>query len=78
MAVLRVGYNGSNEAGSGVTAGAGFRLFGGGDQPSSASPTLALDSFELDYAFVDMGALGNANRIGVLIRFGPEVKPEAR
>ena len=76
MAALRVGYEGSGGAGSGVTAGAGLKLFGAPTDEFARSTfgDAIVDSLELDYAFVDMGALGNANRFGLILRFGRDVR----
>ncbi|MEK7384366.1 MAG: PorV/PorQ family protein [Elusimicrobiota bacterium] len=50
---LRVGYNGRNDAGSGVT-------FGGG---------LQHNRFSVDYAFVPFGDLGNSHRLSLSYRW---------
>ena len=55
MFALRVGYDGMNEAGNGMTAGAGFRF----------------QDFALDYAWVDGGDLDDAHRVSLNFVFGP-------
>jgi len=67
----RVGYQGDQDAGMGLTVGAGVKLFGRGFTWLSYSefPEWAPE-MELDYAFVGMGMLGNVHRVGILVRFG--------
>lgn len=50
---VRVGYNGRNEAGAGITVGGG----------------LVLHSFGLDYAFVPFGDLGSAHRFSLSFKY---------
>jgi hypothetical protein len=50
---LRLGWNGQNDAGYGVTVGAG----------------ITWKNLRLDYAFVPYGALGDAHRIGATVRW---------
>jgi hypothetical protein len=50
---LRIGYNGRNEAGPGLTAGGGVRF----------------DGFSLDYAFVSFGDLGDSHRVSLSCRW---------
>lgn len=52
-ASLRLGWNGQNDAGPGVTLGAG----------------LAWKTFRVDYAFVPYGDLGDAHRLGATFRW---------
>lgn len=52
-ATLRLGYNGQNDAGPGVSIGAG----------------LGWKSFRFDYAFVPYGDLGDAHRLGATVRW---------
>lgn len=73
MAVLRVGYQGSQDSGLGLTLGAGLRLSSGG--LGSRSGESFFQDLEVDYAYVGFGNLGNAHRIGLLMRFGRESKP---
>jgi len=54
MFALRLGYDGMNEAGNGMTAGAGFRY----------------QDLEIDYAWVDGGDLDDAHRISLNFVFG--------
>ncbi len=54
---LRLGYDGRNEAGSGLTAGIGFRT----------------GALRLDYAYVPYGDLGDAHRISAEWDFGPSI-----
>jgi hypothetical protein len=54
MLPIRVGFNTTNNAGPGVTAGVGF-IYG---------------NFALDYAFAPYGALGISNRVSVTWRWG--------
>jgi hypothetical protein len=59
---LRLGYNQSNDAGVGITAGIGVRVH----------------DFEFDYAIVPFGTLGYSNRASVGYRWGgPAAKPAA-
>lgn len=51
---LRLGYSGLNDAGPGITVGAGYR------QPS----------WDFDYAFAPYGSLGSAHRLSVTMRWG--------
>ncbi len=51
---LRVGYDSLQDAGNGLTAGAGF----------------AVEQFALDYAWVDGGKLDDAHRVSVNFKFG--------
>ncbi len=46
---LRIGYNGRNETGSGITVGGGVRI----------------NRFSVDYAFVPFGTLGDSHKIGL-------------
>ena len=50
---LRLGYNGRNDAGTGLTLGGG----------------LMVRRFALDYAFVPFGDLGNAHRFSFAYRW---------
>ncbi len=59
---LRVGYAGDNNAGNGLTAGAGFSLD---------------DRFIVDYAYVPYGDLEGTQRITLRCRFGDTVSPPA-
>lgn len=54
---LRFGYNSTNDAGNGFTAGVGFKI---------------RDIFELDYAYVPYGELGNTQRISLATKFKVE------
>ena len=54
MLALRLGYNQSNDAGVGITAGIGCRIH----------------DFDFDYAIVPFGALGYSNRLSVAFRWG--------
>jgi hypothetical protein len=54
MFPLRVGYTSANDAGLGLTAGAGYRY----------------RDFEVDYAFAPYGALGDAHRVSVTMLWG--------
>lgn len=59
---LRVGYDSMNEAGNGMTAGAGFRY----------------QDMELDYAWVDGGPLDDAHRVSLDFKFGPTLAGAGR
>lgn len=50
---LRLGWNGQNDAGPGITVGAGF----------------GWKNLRVDYAFTPYGALGDAHRIGATVRW---------
>jgi len=56
---LRAGYTTRNEAGSGISAGFGFKL----------------NKFGLDYAVVPYGDLGYGHRVSLVSRFGEVKKP---
>jgi hypothetical protein len=62
LLALRIGYDGRNEAGSGLTAGLGFRI---GD-------------LGLDYAYVPFGDLGDAHRVSAEWTFGAPVADARR
>jgi hypothetical protein len=53
---LRVGYDSLQDAGNGLTAGAGF----------------GVEQFRVDYAWVDGGHLDDAHRVSLNFRFGAE------
>ncbi|MCX5787553.1 MAG: PorV/PorQ family protein [Elusimicrobia bacterium] len=55
----RVGFNGRNDAGIGITAGFGWRH----------------DGFQLDYAFTPLGDLGSAHRLSATFRWGGAKAP---
>lgn len=57
MFALRLGYDGMNEAGNGMTAGAGFRF----------------EDMCVDYAWVDGGDLDDAHRVSLNFAFGPKL-----
>lgn len=59
---IRLGYNGRNEAGAGITVGGG----------------LILQHFGFDYAFVPFGDLGSAHRISLSYRWGAGSKTGLR
>ena len=52
--LARLGFNSRNSAGSGVTVGVGWRV----------------RDFELDYALVPFGSLGNAHRFSISLQWG--------
>ncbi len=54
MAALRIGYNGRNEADSGITAGGGIRI----------------NNLFVDYTFVPFGDLGNSHRMSLSYKWG--------
>lgn len=54
MLALRIGYNGRNDAGSGITAGGGFQF----------------SNLSIDYAFVPYGDLGNSHRMSLSYKWG--------
>ena len=55
---LRLGYKSGQDAGSGLSFGAGIKV----------------NVFQLDYALVHFGELGYTHRIGIVTRFGKEAK----
>lgn len=59
MLALRLGYDGRNEAGSGLTVGAGFRM----------------NDLALDYAYIPFGDLGEAHRVSLEYAFGGRERP---
>jgi len=61
MLALRLGYNSENDAGNGVTAGLGFNLD---------------DEFDIDYAYVPYGDIGDAHRLSMAYKFGPRLRQE--
>jgi hypothetical protein len=53
LLALRVGYDGSNDAASGLTAGLG----------------VSIESFTLDYAYIPFGVFGDNHRVALTMRF---------
>jgi hypothetical protein len=56
---MRLGYDGRNDAGTGVTTGVGW----------------SFKDFGLNYAFVPFGDLGDAHKISLSYRWGPDEGP---
>ena len=74
----RVGYQGNQDAGLGLTAGAGIKIVRRGFTWLSYSEYPDwVPELEVDYAFVNMGLLGNSHRVGILARFGGAARVKA-
>jgi hypothetical protein len=73
----RVGYQGNQDAGMGLTVGAGVKIFRQGFTWLSYSEFPEwVPEMEIDYAFLSMGLLGDVHRLGILVRFGKPTRQE--